>query len=196
MINVLHIYKPAFCYVEIDSCAQHFLYEHWNIEIVGIEIKCDRSSGIKVTYQDKTTKEITTKNENNNYFIQAKEAMKVTKVEPICSDEDGVNYIIHKELTQSSLYLVEYPTSRGVKETNNILGGGFKYEIIHSISSVNYIKSTEGSINFNPLVTISDTSRKSLNQMEITYHRIKSSDKEYEISFTSGESQVIPISRK
>ena len=37
MINVLHIYKPAFCYVEIDSCAQHFLYEHWNIEIVGIE---------------------------------------------------------------------------------------------------------------------------------------------------------------
>ena len=153
---------------------------------------CDRASGIKITEFDQTVYTVTEKQEGG-YFIDYTAAVNIQRVTPICTNSNQKNCIIQEQLDPEYAYLVSYINKIGVIETSNLLGGGFYSEIIHDISSVEYTKSWEGQITFEPISKVLTSSRSILSDTNLHQYTIID-DNNCTIYFKYG-SFNIPISR-
>ena len=159
-----------------------------------IIIQCNRASSIIYTLTDGTQEKVSSSLSSSDFRIPFDIAKTVTRIEPICENPESKNCIIQKELDPNNAYIVKYTSREGVKEESNILGGGFYSEIIHDTANLQFTKSWNGEVIFEPLYKVDSSTIKSiLSDATIQYIRIIEGDN-CTIKFKYNDIDI-PISR-
>ena len=158
-------------------------------------IKCKRANSIIYTLLDGLRQEISTKDTSSDAFeIPFRIAKSVERIQPVCQNPESKNCIIKKELNPDLAYMVKYNSREGVIEESNILGGGFYSEIIHDTTNLQFTKSWNGEVIFEPLYKVDNPAMKSiLSDSTIKYIRKIEGDN-CTIKFQYNEIDI-PISR-